>query len=334
MLWDVSANHSFVLVNLLSNCRYIKPLTDGVYENFAKQKGFAPQTVKLNHGALGSWIGNKDAKNIIIYYHGKEATIYIPVRYDKTSQQFHADMHPGGGFAIAANPSYFTLFSDIMDDLNSAGKDVAFFVVTYSLIPGAVYPTQIKQAVEALRYIVHDCKHAPSDVLIAGDSAGGHLTFNVLSHISHPHPQIEPLELSENLGGAVAIAPWVSFSADYVSMKNNLPKDILIPEGLKGMSDTYRGDAEPDNYNEPLRAPADWWRDMRVGHVLVVAGGDEVLLDGIEEFVKKLKSVFPNTNYLVAEDEPHIAPILHRMLGDTQETQQGKEIRSWLSARL
>ena len=50
--------------------RYLDPPTNVVYETFAKSKGFTPQTVTLDHGALGHWIGNKDAKNVLLYYHG------------------------------------------------------------------------------------------------------------------------------------------------------------------------------------------------------------------------------------------------------------------------
>jgi len=45
--------------------------------------------------------------------------------------------------------------------------------------------------------------------------------------------------------------------------------------------------------------------------------------------------VNPETiTYFIAPHEGHIAPILEPLLGDTEETEQGKAIKSWLKARL
>lgn len=195
----------------------------------------------------------------------------------------------GGGFAVPMGMAYFETLYAILTDLHSAGKDVAFLVVTYSLTPHAVYPSQPRQAVEAVRYILEDRKHPPSNTFIGGDSAGGNLTFAVLSHISHPHPEIDRLELSEPLGGAFALAPWASFRQDFASMKENVNKDMLTPGTLKRWSDLYVAGQEADNYNQPMLAPAEWWSGLKVKEILVVAGSDELLLGGIEEFLKKLK---------------------------------------------
>lgn len=195
----------------------------------------------------------------------------------------------GGGFAVAMGLAYYETLYAILSDLHASGKDVAILVVAYSLTPHAVYPTQVKQAVAALCYVLQDRNHPPSNTFIGGDSAGGNLVFAVLSHISHTHPEIEPLELSEPLGGAVAIAPWASFSQDYVSMKENVNKDMLTPGTLRMWSDMYMAGQKEDNYNQPLLAPVDWWSGLMVKDIFVVAGSDELLLGGIQEFLKKLK---------------------------------------------
>lgn len=35
-----------------------------------RQRGLQPETVELPHNAAGHWIGNKNAKNVLVYYHG------------------------------------------------------------------------------------------------------------------------------------------------------------------------------------------------------------------------------------------------------------------------
>lgn len=265
--------------------------TSGIYEAFAKKQGFEAQTVQLEHGGLGHWIGNKDAKNVLVYYHGMDIVVVpnpglsliLILRSILMCKYF-----VGGGFAISANPAYFQILKGIMDELNSAGKDVAIFVLTYTLTPHAVYPTQMKQAVEALRYILGTGRN-PSNIVIGGDSAGGNLTLAVLSHISHPNDAIEPLELSGPLAGAFTIAPWVTFSQDYPSIKANASKDIISEDLATRWGSSYLAGQEKDNYNQPLLAPAEWWKDIKASSLLVVAGSDEILLSCIEEFVEKLK---------------------------------------------
>lgn len=38
-----------------------------------KQRNLAPEIVDLNHGAKGLWIGNKNAKDVVVYYHGSSS---------------------------------------------------------------------------------------------------------------------------------------------------------------------------------------------------------------------------------------------------------------------
>jgi hypothetical protein len=35
-----------------------------------KKRGLQPESVTLPHNTEGHWIGNKNAKNVIVYYHG------------------------------------------------------------------------------------------------------------------------------------------------------------------------------------------------------------------------------------------------------------------------
>lgn len=52
--------------------RYVTAPTQTTYKNFvAQKKGTQTEnTVSLKSGATGHWIGNKNAKNVVVYYHG------------------------------------------------------------------------------------------------------------------------------------------------------------------------------------------------------------------------------------------------------------------------
>ena len=82
----------------------------------------------------------------------------------------------GGGFSLDGGPEYFAWWSDrVQTDLKAAGKNVAFLFLEYTLVPYATYPVQIREGVEALDYVLNDLERSSSDVLLAGDSAGGNM---------------------------------------------------------------------------------------------------------------------------------------------------------------
>lgn len=196
----------------------------------------------------------------------------------------------GGGFALPANIGYFRFYHNVVKQATKAGKSLAVFSLTYTLAPQASYPTQLRQAVECLRYILNASPHrSPSDICLAGDSAGGNLLFGVLSHISHPHPEIEPLELqSVKLAGAIALSPWVYLETDFNSQQIDATGDLITDSVAKVWAPAYLGGRQRDNYTDLMLAPEDWCKDFQVEKILVLAGGNEILMPVIEELMAKL----------------------------------------------
>ncbi|KMU90739.1 hypothetical protein CIHG_08699 [Coccidioides immitis H538.4] len=229
------------------------PSTSGAYEIFARQNKIEAQTVQLNYGGLGHWLGNKDAKNVLVYYHG-------------------------GGFAISAGTAYFQVLKG-----NNGGA---------------------QRCRERYCYL---CTHVYSRTTCRIPNTAGAFHDCPVGFI---FPRISP------------------------SVKENALKDIIMPELAERWSSSYLAGQETDNYNQPLLAPAEWWKDIKARDLLIVAGSDEILLSCIEEFVEKLKSVLPNVTYIVGQDEPHVAPFIYLMLGDKSTTQQDGGLRTWLSSRL
>ncbi len=194
---------------------------------------------------------------------------------------------PGGGYNLPASPGHL----DFCADINAAtGPDVAVLFLGYTLAPHAHYPQQLTQGVELLRHLINDLNRKPENIIIGGDSAGANLLLGILSHISHPHPAIAPLELSAPLRGVVLLGPWTSFDNEgWESVKYNKYKDAVTPRAANLWSSNFLGGKPRDQYNEPIVAEAEWWRGLRVEEVLVVAGGDEVLLDSTKTFEGKLQ---------------------------------------------
>lgn len=171
----------------------------------------------------------------------------------------------------------------------STGKSLAVFVLTYSLTPHEQYPTQLIQAVEALRYILKSPRRHPAQILLGGDSAGGNLAIGVLSHLAHPHPAIAELKVTEPLAGACLISPWTSLDESHSERNIYYGGDLLMPCVGKPWSRAYLGSAVRDYYTDPSDAPPKWFQNFPVNEILVLGGQNEVLLSDIQEFVETLK---------------------------------------------
>ena len=214
---------------------------------------------------------------------------------------------PGGGYNLPATPGHFRFCADINAATN---PNVAVLFLGYTLAPHAHYPTQLTQGVELLRYLIKNLNRKPGNIMVGGDSAGANLTLGILSHLSHPHPSIAPLELEAPLKGIVLLAPWTSFDNEgWASVEYNKNKDTVNPSYANIWSGNFLGGKPRDKYNEPMTADPEWWRGLRAEEVLMVTGGDEILLDSIKAFCGKMKvdyNVFQNSLFFNPPNSPTI----------------------------
>jgi acetyl esterase/lipase len=142
----------------------------------------------------------------------------------------------------------------------------------------------------------------------------------------------------------VLISPWISFDTSAKSFTKNEYKDCIGPKAGKQWSTAFMNSPWPhasnsDNYNQAITAPESWWEGLNVEEVLVLAGEEEVLVDGIREFEGKLKRGIgegSKVEFFVAKGEYHDQPSLDLQLGykEEQEGQQAKKIKKWIGSKL
>lgn len=199
-----------------------------------------------------------------------------------------------------------------------SGHDFAIFALTYTLAPGAVYPTQLKQAAMGLHHLLKVEHRDPSTVrnrrlwiliqnqyltctaqtqiLLGGDSAGGNLVAALLQHITHPHPEVPAFKLSKPLHAALLISPWISFNTTTPSFETNAESDYFGAKAVGKAALYYiRPGTAHDVYSEPATSPPEWWVHIAadtVQHLMIWAGGGEVLVDGIRAFADKVGAGF------------------------------------------
>ncbi|KAJ5638906.1 hypothetical protein N7528_001296, partial [Penicillium herquei] len=285
----------------------VLPGSSKVYNQFAKRVGYQPLSVELGNGATGNWIGNPQATNVLIWYHG-------------------------GGFGLPPSHGYIEFYAQMVRHLEKTGKSLAIFTLHYTLAPEATYPTQLRQAVSAAKYILAQPNRAPETVFLGGDSAGGNLACGVLSHLAHPHPQIEPLAINGQLGGAVMIAPWTLLDSEYADQELYDGGDLISKAVAAPWATAYLAQAPRDNYTDLSNAPTEWFASFPVKNVLITSGGNEIMLPLIQGLAKKFKEGFEGpVELFVGHRECHVAPMYNLTLHSRTETEQGKKIKSWLA---
>lgn len=285
----------------------LTPTIDEAYSDFAKKNGFEPSHVELKDGTKAFWFGDKDAEKVILWFHG-------------------------GGYNVPPEVGHLTYVNDLV---KSTGGKVGALMLSYTLAPHEVYPYQLRQAVELVRYVCAELRRKPEHVTIAGDSAGANLAIGILSHMLHPHTEIPELqfEQGEKLGAAILLAPWASFATDWPSNKYNAKKDLVSAIAADVWSNSFLGGKKRDGYNEPLSAEVGWWKglDGVVGEILICGGKDEVLESAIRELVRRFESVHGRVESVIAEGEWHDKPVI-KMLGGGGV--QAEAIRAFVNARL
>lgn len=234
-----------------------------------------------------------------------------------------------------------------LDDLQkSLGPHVSALLLAYDLAPEAPYPAQLRQAVEFLRYLIETEHRNPSDLVLGGDSAGGNLVLGLLSHIAHKHPDIEALTLPSKIHATLLISPWSSLTNTHTpAFITNAERDMLDVRALDRWSAAFLGSDSPfagDFYNEPVLAAPDWWEPVAdiVEEVLIWAGDNEILKDGIEAFATKFTIGFGRkggrVNTVVTPKACHDEMIVERILGYKGDSGTGSQqvVQEWVKAKL
>ncbi|KAI9924921.1 hypothetical protein ASPWEDRAFT_31766 [Aspergillus wentii DTO 134E9] len=288
-----------------------RPTTTEAYRTTVQKHSLTPDIVAIDNDADILWLSKpqRSSGKTLLYFHG-------------------------GAYVNPAHPQHIETLIDCMKACHAQNLELSVAIVAYTIAPAGVYPLQLRQAVSALRYLTETAQIAPSDVLIAGDSAGVNIILALLSHLAHPHPEIPPIDLhDEKLGGALLISPWVTFDTTAASMKYNFYHDHVHPGLLDISAKKFLGDSETDAYNEPLKAPADWWKDLQTQQLSILAAECEIFFDDIIAFADKVKIHNPQTQVLIASGEVHVQMVMDKILKVPSPKSQ-RYFEQWLEERL
>ncbi|KAJ4397890.1 hypothetical protein N0V93_002128 [Gnomoniopsis smithogilvyi] len=276
------------------------------------------------------WIGDRHKANKFVYF-------------------FH-----GGGYITPAIPGHFEwVLQAYVRGLPNADEKVAVAFLQYTLAPSARFPTQMFQAISGLDYLLKKGID-PDQLVVGGDSAGGNIALQLLTHLMHPYPLAERITLNKPLAGAFLVSPLVSGNTSTQSFREGAPCDMLslgifdqpdremfhVPNtGVKGWLFPTWGLEESKEFKIgkkwALMADVEetWLDGMSrvVSRVYVTCGKHEILRDQGIYIAQDIQTRNPNVEVRlqVAEKEAHDFILLEgqrRRVGDAT-----LRMRNWFS---
>ena len=164
----------------------------------------------------------------------------------------------------------------------------------YRLAPEHIYPAAAEDCLDAYRWLLAQ-GHAPHDIVIAGDSAGGGLCLGLLTRLRE-----EGLALP---ACALALSPLTDggFNGDSITRNDGLDP-MFTARSFHAMAPLYMPDAAMRTLPRasPLHADLDG-----LPPILVLVGSSELLLDDSVRFAQKCSSATLEIWHAM----PHVFPL-------------------------
>ncbi|MBN2471232.1 MAG: alpha/beta hydrolase [Anaerolineae bacterium] len=208
-------------------------------------------------------------------------------RKDKVLLYFH-----GGGYVSGSCLTHRTHVAKF-----AQRSGIAALLFDYRVAPEHPFPAAIEDAVAAYRWLLAQ-GIAPSQIVFAGDSAGGGLCLATLLALRE-----EGLAYP---AAVAALSPWTDLLCTGDSLVTKRKLDPFTPgEAWTVFSKYYAGDHDP---GLPLISPL--YGDLHgLPPILVSAGDHDVLFDDSARFVEKARAAGVDAALSVGEGLFHCYPV-------------------------
>lgn len=175
------------------------------------------------------------------------------------------------------------------------GSGINALVFDYRLAPEHPFPAALTDALAAYDYLLN-AGFQPSDIVFAGDSAGGGLCLATLLAIKEKGMALP--------AAAAVLSPWTDLMLTGKSYQTNAFK-CLSPIGCaENASQFYAGMNDKRN---PFISPL--YGDLRgLPPLHISAGGNEILLDDSIQFVRKAQEAGVDVKFRIDKGMCHCYP--------------------------
>lgn len=158
--------------------------------------------------------------------------------------------------------------------------------------------------------------------MVGGDSAGGHLSLSLITHLHHPRPENCPtrnlLSQSGAVRGCFLVSPLASFNFNTPSYSRWLSADVLSKRVVHEWG-LYLVESSPwkeevsagKGWGIALDVPENWWNGFdAVDRILVTGGSEEVFSDHIQRLAQMLDRKCIGDVTLYMDNEAHDGPLM------------------------
>ncbi|QTH20278.1 alpha/beta hydrolase [Rhizorhabdus wittichii] len=217
----------------------------------------------------------------------------------------------GGGYVGGSMYAHRKFFAQMAKAVGCIALNV-----DYRLAPEHMHPTPVQDMTEAYRWLIESEGHAPENIALIGDSAGGALALTNIENIRRaglPTP-----------GATMPMSPWCCGDHSGQSYQTNHENDVLTDEAFSEELANIVLGANADR-KDPLSNP------LYIDYggfppIYIQVGGYEAIVDDSRRIAEKAKrdgadvkiDVFPEMQHcfqLMAGKAPEADDAIHRFAG-------------------
>lgn len=208
----------------------------------------------------------------------------------------------GSAYVICSARTHRGLASSL-----SKATGLAVFTVDYRLAPEYAFPAAADDIESAYRWLLA-AGHAAEDIVVAGDSAGGHLAVDLLIENDRsrmPQP-----------GAMVLFSPLIDLRFELASAQERGRKDPMISAAAaRKMVEMYTGDHPADLPRLRLQLP----RIDRLPPTLIQVGGAEMLVADARYLHNMIRQSGGSSTLEIWPDQMHVFQALPRLVPEATQ---------------
>ncbi len=203
----------------------------------------------------------------------------------------------GGGFVFGSRRTHRHFVAAL-----SIATGRPAFLVDYRRAPEHPFPAAADDAIAAYRWLLA-AGHRAEQIVVAGDSAGGHLATGLLAELSRrrlPKP-----------AAAVLFSPFLDLTCTELDDRDAVRRDPFVPpQRARECGRSYAGEHALDSRRlDVIRAPKRRWPPL-----LIQAGDTECLLGDSERMAQSVRAAGGHCELQVWPGQVHVFPAFYPVL--------------------